>query len=115
MTVDSDPILFPTSGCAERCHVTMDWMPKENIRPLATLEDEGIIKNVVKDVFISAFKELGIKEGSKVGIDATTMLILLKFQEAFPKIQFVNGDDCLKDAQVIKTPDEIVLLRQSSV
>ena len=114
MTVDSDPILFPTSGCAERCQATMDWMPKKNIRPLATLEDEGIIKNVVNDVFIPAFKELGIKEGSKVGVDATTMLILLKLQEAFPKVEFVNGDDCLKTAQVIKTQDEIVLMRQSS-
>jgi len=114
MTVDSDPILFPTSGCAERCQMTMDWMSKENIRPLATLEDEGIISNVVNDVFVPAFRELGITEGSKIGIDATTMLILSKLKEVFPKVEFVDGDECLKDAQVIKTPDEIILMRQSS-
>ena len=114
MTADSDPILFPTSGCAERCQKTMDWMSKDNIRPLATLEDKGIINNVVNDVFVPAFKELGITEGSKVGIDATTMLILSKLKEVFPKVEFVDGDECLKDAQVIKTPDEIVLMRQSS-
>jgi len=114
MTADSDPILFPTSGCAERCWVTMDWMPKENIRPLATLEDEGIIDQVMKDLFVPAFKELGITDGSKVGIDASTMLILEKLKKMFPKVEFVDGDECLKNAQLIKTRDEIVLLRQSS-
>jgi len=114
MTADSDPILFPTSGCAERCWVTMDWMPKENIRPLATLEDEGIIDQVMKDLFVPAFKELGITDGSKVGIDASTMLILEKLKKIFPKVEFVDGDECLKNAQLIKTSDEIVLLRQSS-
>ena len=114
MTADGDPILFPTSGCAERCWDTMDWMPKENIRPLATLEDEGIIKQTMKDLFVPAFKELGITDGSKVGIDASTMLILEKLKETFPKVEFVDGDECLKNAQLIKTRDEIVLLRQSS-
>jgi len=114
MAADSEPILFPTSGCAERCWVTMDWMPKESIRPLPTLEDEGIIMQAMKDLFVPAFKELGITDGSKVGIDASTMLILEKLKETFPKIEFVDGDECLKNTQVIKTPDEIVLLRQSS-
>jgi len=114
MAADSEPILFPTSGCAERCWKVMDWMPKESIRPLPTLEDEGIIMQAMKDLFVPAFKELGITDGSKVGIDASTMLILEKLKETFPKIEFVDGDECLKNTQVIKTPDEIVLLRQSS-
>ena len=113
MTVDSDPILFPTSGCAERCQKTMDWMSKDNIRPLATLEDEGIINEVVNDLFVPAFKELGITN-AKVGIDATTILILNKLQKTFPDVMFVDGDDCLKDVQVIKSPDEIKCMRISS-
>jgi Xaa-Pro aminopeptidase len=114
MAVDSEPILFPTSGCAERCWVTMDWMPKESIRPLPTLEDEGIIRQAMKDLFVPAFKELGIKKGSRVGIDASTILILEILKETFPEVDFVDGDECLKGTQIIKTPDEIKLLRQSS-
>lgn len=113
MAVDSEPILFPTSGCAERCQQTMDWMPAENIRPLGTMEDEGIIKEVVESLFLDAFKELGIMK-AKIGIDAVTMMILNRLQSTFPDVTFVDGDECLKDAQVIKTEDEIECMRISS-
>ena len=33
MAPDKEPVLFPTSGCYERCRDTMYWMKKENIRP----------------------------------------------------------------------------------
>jgi Xaa-Pro aminopeptidase len=113
MAVDKEPLLFPTSGCYERCRDSMYWMKKENIRPLATMEDPGIVDVEIRKKFIPAFEELGIVEG-KIGIDHVAMLTLLKLQEAFPKAQFVNGDHCVMDAQVVKNSEEIKCMRVAS-
>jgi Xaa-Pro aminopeptidase len=113
MVADKEPILFPTSGCYERCRDTMYWMKKENIRPLATMEDPGIVEEEIRKKFVPAFKELGITKG-KVGIDHVSMLTLIKLKEAFPKADFVNGDHCVLDAQVIKNSEEIKCMRASS-
>jgi Xaa-Pro aminopeptidase len=59
MAADKEPILFPTSGCVERCRNTMYWMPEENIRPLATMEDPGVVETEVNKKFKPAFEELG--------------------------------------------------------
>jgi Xaa-Pro aminopeptidase len=113
MAADKEPILFPTSGCYERCRDTMYWMSKENIRPLATMEDPGIVENEVKMKLVPAFEELGITKG-KVGLDHVSMLTLMKLKEALPKVEFVNGDHCVLDAQVIKNSEEIKCMRLSS-
>lgn len=113
MAADKEPLLFPTSGCYERCRDSMYWMKKENIRPLATMEDPGIVDVEIRKKFIPAFEELGIAEG-KIGIDHVAMLTLLKLQEAFPKAQFVDGDHCVMDAQVVKNSEEIKCMRLAS-
>lgn len=113
MAADKEPLLFPTSGCYERCRDSMYWMRKENIRPLATMEDPGIVDVEIRKKFIPAFEELGIAEG-KIGIDHVAMLTLLKLQEAFPKAQFVDGDHCVMDAQVVKNSEEIKCMRLAS-
>ena len=113
MVADKEPILFPTSGCYERCRDTMYWMKKENIRPLATMEDPGIVEEEIKKKFLPAFKELGITK-AKIGLDHVSMLTLMKLKEAFPKADFVNGDHCVLDAQVIKNSEEIKCMRASS-
>jgi Xaa-Pro aminopeptidase len=113
MAVDKEPILFPTSGCVERCWDTMYWMKKENIRPLATMDDPGIVENEVKEKLRPAFEELGVTEG-RIGIDHVAMTVLITLKEMFPKAEFVNGDHCVLEAQVIKNSEEITLMRQSS-
>ena len=113
MAPDKEPILFPTSGCYERCRDTMYWMTKENIRPLATMEDPGIVEEEIKKKFVPAFDELGITQG-RIGIDHVSMLTLMKLKEAFPKADFVNGDHCVLDAQVVKNSEEIKCMRASS-
>ncbi|MBI4289349.1 MAG: aminopeptidase P family N-terminal domain-containing protein, partial [Chloroflexi bacterium] len=68
MAPDREPILFATSGCYERCRDTMYWMSKNNIRPLATMEDPGIAEAQVEKKLKPAFEELGVSTG-KIGID----------------------------------------------
>ena len=113
MVPDKEPILFPTSGCYERCRDTMYWMKKENLRPLATMEDPGIVEEEVRKKFLPAFEELGITRG-RIGLDHVSMLVLMKLKESFPQAEFVNGDHCVLDAQVIKNSEEIKCMRVSS-
>ena len=113
MAPDKDPILFPTSGCVERCWESMYWMKKENMRPLATMEDPGIAETEVRKKFIPAFEELGITEG-KIGIDHVSMIVLNKLKEVFPKAEFVDGDQCVLAAQVIKNSEELKCMRVAS-
>jgi Xaa-Pro dipeptidase len=77
------------------------------------MEDPGIVEVEIKKKFVPAFEELGITKG-KIGIDHVSMLTLLKLQEAFPKAQFVNGDHCVLDAQVVKNSEEIKCMRVAS-
>jgi Xaa-Pro aminopeptidase len=113
MAPDKEPILFPTSGCVERCWESMYWMKKENMRPLATMEDPGIAETEVREKFIPAFEELGITEG-KIGIDHVSMIVLNKLKEVFPKAEFVDGDQCVLAAQVIKNSEELKCMRVAS-
>jgi len=91
----------------------MYWMKPENIRPLATMEDPGIVETEIKKKFVPAFEELGITKG-KIGIDHVSMLVLIKLKETFPKAEFVNGDHCVLDAQVVKNSEEIKCMRVAS-
>ncbi|MFH1635681.1 MAG: Xaa-Pro peptidase family protein, partial [Chloroflexota bacterium] len=113
MVPDKDPILFPTSGCVERCRESMYWMKPENLRPLATMEDPGIIDIEMKKKFKPAFEELGITSG-KIGVDHVSLLVLTKLQETFPKAKFVPGERPVQDAAVIKNAEEIKCMRTSS-
>lgn len=113
MAADREPILFPTSGCYERCRDTMYWMRPENIRPLATMEDPGIVEEEIARKFVPAFEELGISEG-RIGIDHVSMLTLIKLQEAFPRATFVNGDHCVLEASAVKNSEEIKCMRVAS-
>jgi Xaa-Pro dipeptidase len=113
MAVDREPILFPTSGCCERCRDTMYWMDETNIRPLATMEDPAIAENEVKQKILPAFEELGITKG-RIGIDHVSMIVLNKLKEAFPNAEFVDGDQCVLSASVIKNSEEIKCMRMSS-
>lgn len=112
MAPDKEPILFPTSGCYERCLESMSWMPKGNLRPLATMEDPNIAENEVKKKLKPALEELGVAEG-KIGIDHVAMHVLEKLKQALPKAEFISGDLCIQNAQMIKNSEEIKCIRSS--
>ena len=52
MAQTGSPVLYVTSGDAARCRQTMKWLPEEDIRPCATMEDPGIVKTMVHQEFI---------------------------------------------------------------
>ena len=105
-----EPILYVTSGDWARCRQTMTWLPQENIRPCATMEDDGIAKTMVWNHFLPALQELGLTRG-RLAIDAVNMSVLEELRAALPEAELVAGDACLQDAKAIKSADEILCMR----
>ena len=106
------PVLYVTSGDAARCRQTMKWLPEENIRPCATMEDPGIVKTMVHQEFIPTLKKMGVAEG-RIGIDAATSLIFQELKNGLPKAAWVDADQCVKETAAVKHPEEIKCMRVS--
>jgi Xaa-Pro aminopeptidase len=107
-----EPVLYVTSGDTARCRQTMNWIPEENIRACATMEDPGIVKTMVQKEFLPTLKKMGVAEG-RIGIDAATTAIFEELKRAMPKAEFVDGDRCVQDAGRVKHPEEIKCIRLS--
>jgi len=107
---DGDPVLFVTSGDWARCRQTMTWLPQDNIRPCATMEDAGLARTMVRDHFVPALRDLGLTH-ARLAIDAVNMSVLEELRAALPDAEFVPGDACLQDAKAIKNADEITCMR----
>jgi Xaa-Pro dipeptidase len=112
LTRDGDPILYPSSGDTERCKASMPWLKSENIRPMASLNDPGIARNVIKNEFAKVIREAGVDSG-RIGVDAATTAMFNALTKELPKGDIVNGDEVIQDARSIKNEEEIKLIRMS--
>ncbi|MGB9866428.1 MAG: M24 family metallopeptidase [Bacillota bacterium] len=112
MALKGDPILYVTSGDWARCRATMHWLPPENIRPCASMEDPGVTDTMVKE-FARTLSDLGVANG-RIGVDAATIDMLYALKRHLPNATIVDGDECVKEAKAIKNPEEIKLMKISS-
>jgi len=112
---DADPILFETAGSDFECaKIDAPWL-KGRIRPAITWKwaeqaEEMMAERMAKSVY-DALKEHGV-EKEKIGIDIMDM----RAYQAFRKlgVNIVNCWPAMSGARVVKTPDEIELLKISS-
>lgn len=92
---------FVGSGEYARVKETMPWLT--DVTPFPFVMEEGY------DLVEAKLKELGITKG-KVGIDLMKYAMVSKLQKGFPDVDFVDAYCVVEGAQLIKNPDEIVLL-----
>ena len=109
---DEEPVLYVASGDWARAVATMSWLKKQNIRPLAVLEDLEVFKTTVKD-FKKELTDSRVADGT-IGIDATRFGLTQQLQKALPRATFVDGDEVFTEAKIIKTSEERELMRVSS-
>lgn len=107
------PVLYVTSGDHARCQATMNWLPKEDIRPCGTMEDSGIAHTMVREEFVPTLRQMGVTEG-RIGIDASIMSVFFELKKALPKAELMDGSDAVRDAASIKHPEEIKCMRISN-
>lgn len=111
-----EPVFFETAGSDLHCAVIdLPWIPENNIRPAMTWQwAEGAVPHMAKkmvDGVIAVLKENKVDK-EKIGIDNLDMPSLQAFKDA--GLNIVNGWAAMSSARVVKTRDEIELLKQAS-
>ncbi|MBI2226151.1 MAG: aminopeptidase P family protein [Betaproteobacteria bacterium] len=111
-----EPVLFETAGSDLHCAVIdLPWLQEDRIRPAITWQwAEGAVPHMAKrmvDSVVGVLRE-GKVEKEKIGIDNLDMPSLQAFRDA--GLNIVNGWPAMSAARVVKTRDEIELLKQSS-
>ncbi|WP_448600875.1 M24 family metallopeptidase [Thermoflexus hugenholtzii] len=106
------PVLFETAGSDLECaKIDLPWL-EGRIRPAITWQwAEGAIPYMARrmvDSIIEVLEEHGVRN-ERIGIDNIDMAALEAFQERGLKI--VNGWPAMSAARVVKTRDEIELLK----
>ena len=110
-----EPVLFETAGSDLQCaRIDMPWM-EDRIKPAMTWQwAEGAVPHMagkMADTVVEVLDEHGVKN-ERIGVDNFDWPSLQAFQER--KINIVNGWPAMSAARVIKTRDEIELLKQAS-
>jgi Xaa-Pro aminopeptidase len=110
-----EPILFETAGSDLQCaKIDLPWM-EDRIRPAITWKwAEGAVPYMsgrMADSVIDVLKEYGVQK-ERIGIDNVDMAALQAFEER--DIKLVNAWPVMSKARVVKTRDEIELLKQAS-
>jgi len=110
-----EPVLFETAGSDLECaKIDLPWM-ENRIHPAMTWQwAEGAVPHMAAkmvDTVISVLAEHGVKD-ERIGIDNLDMPSLHALQER--GLNIVNGWPAMSGARVVKTRDEIELLKQAS-
>jgi len=111
-----EPVLFETAGSDLECaKIDMPWVDSSRIRPAMTWQwAEGAVPHMagkMANTVIEVLEEHGVRK-ERIGIDNLDMSSLQAFQEK--KLNIVNGWPAMSAARVVKTRDEIELLKQAS-
>ena len=107
----SPPILFVRDDDLQRCRTGMPWLGSGQVRLLPPLDGPDLRSAVVGSLG-GAIQELGLA-GGRIAVDAADYGVLESLEQAFPEAEFVDGDYFMKQAKMIKTEDEIGLLRMA--
>ncbi|MGI9538388.1 MAG: M24 family metallopeptidase [Desulfocapsaceae bacterium] len=112
---DGEPVFFETAGSDMHCaRIDLPWL-EDNIRPAITWQwAEGAVPHMAQrmvESVLEVLKENGV-EKEKIGIDNLDMPSLQAFKDA--GVNIVNGWPAMSSARVVKTVDEIELLKQAS-
>jgi Xaa-Pro aminopeptidase len=107
------PFLFDPAAPSKRIRV--DWLTVDHIMPAvgsmrgAIPVEVGMVEKVVAQVAVY-LKEYGVT--GKVGMDITDIPLVRGFEKL--NIEIVDGQQAMLDARIIKSDDEIQLLKQSA-
>jgi Xaa-Pro aminopeptidase len=113
LTEEGDPLLFVDEGDYLHRKKIMYWLPPQNIFPLPILDIPEMLNSTLNILKQKLF-EMAVSE-KKIGVDLLNMDILEGIRQILPKAQLIDGDECVKEARMIKNEEEIKALRVSSI
>ena len=111
-----EPVFFETAGSDLHCAIIdLPWIPQENIRPAITWQwAEGAVPHMAKRMVEGVVEVLKANKvlKEKIGIDNLDMPSLQALKDA--GLNIVNGWPAMSAARVVKTRDEIELVKQAA-
>jgi len=113
LTQKGESLLFIDEGDFPHRKKVMYWIAPECIMPISLLEIPEMLRSTLNIIRKKLF-EKGVSD-KRIGLDLLNMDILEGLQKVFPKAQFIDGDECVKEARMIKNEEEIKAMRASSI
>lgn len=111
---EEQPFLFDPACPSKRLRV--DWLDNTHIMPAvgsmrgAIPPEVGMVEQVVEQIY-GYLQEYGVTNG-KIGMDIVDIPLVRGFEKK--GLEIVDGQQAMLDARIIKTEDEIQLLKQSA-
>ena len=91
---------------------TLPWIPEDRILEPYEMEIPEEVESFVDD--LADLCGLGIQK-AKIGVDIWAPVMLDIFKNKMPKAHFVDGQDAMIKAQMIKTAEELACLKMAYV
>lgn len=91
----------------------MPWLDPGDVREFPTGTANFGAPAAALAPLVAALAELGVREG-RVGVDIATPATLENLQRALPGIEVVDVGPAMRDARLVKNPDELELMRFAS-
>jgi Xaa-Pro dipeptidase len=108
---DGPPILLASGGEMERVRIVMPWIEEVHVIPI--MEAAGLIREVVERT-IRPILERHRMTRSRLGLDESSYALVAALRERMPELQLADGDSAMQSARLIKFPEEIALMEESS-
>jgi Xaa-Pro aminopeptidase len=110
---EGDPFLFVEEGDYLHRKKSMHWIQPQNIFPLSALDAPEKLQGTL-GIVKGKLSEAGVLE-KRIGVDLLNMDIFEGICGMLPKAQIIDGDECVKEARMIKNEEEIKSMRVSSI
>jgi len=111
---DDDPFLYLVGPEAEHIKLDCPWL-KGRVKPSMYMEDHGSLGKKLADDFAAEIKKQ-LKDarvaGSKIGMDLVNPILNRSLTEV--GLSVLDGKETMMDATLIKTKDEIELLKHAA-
>ncbi|HBY95928.1 MAG: Xaa-Pro peptidase family protein [Ardenticatenaceae bacterium] len=108
------PYFYPTGGDMQRAQLTMPWL-EGNVKPAKNLDEVGARRQTLADMavqeMIEDIKRAGLK-GTRVAVDLFNYPVMKALEKL--NVEVVDGEPIMVEARIIKSQDEIALLRMAA-
>lgn len=106
-----EPICWPIRDDTPHRQATMYWMKPDNVRPFPGGIEASADPRPQLDILKKGLEDVGFKSG-RLGIDIITIHMLDMLRQMLPNAEIVHGDACMIDARLVKTEEEVEIMRQ---
>ncbi|MFQ5860120.1 MAG: M24 family metallopeptidase [Dehalococcoidia bacterium] len=93
---------------------TMYWLRPENVREFPTAVVNEQAPPSALEPIRQGLEELGFQSG-RLGVDIATVGALRNLQGLFPEAELVDVSPCMREARMVKSEEELELMRSASV